>query len=193
GGHEAARGLDDAADLEYLAGQLGRALDRLGLDLAARDPDLVVPGRHLVRQVAEDRVVLQEVGQGPRVGDVVDRHEVEVLVVERGAQDVASDAPETIDADTDCHEKPPIARRGVGGGAFFGLLGRSLPSANKAVNEPHAPLTLYSRVLGTSGSERCSTSSTASSWPWPSCSPFPGSCGRGGARASTSARSASGW
>ena len=39
-------------------------------------------GRDLVRQIAEDRVVLKKMGQRLRIGQIVDRHEFDVLVVE---------------------------------------------------------------------------------------------------------------
>ena len=38
-----------------------------------------------------------------RIGEVVDRHEVEVLVGERGAKNIAADAAETVNAYFDCH------------------------------------------------------------------------------------------
>ena len=42
------------------------------------------------------------------VGEVVDRDEVDVLVAERRAHDVAADSPEPVDADLHCHCIPPI-------------------------------------------------------------------------------------
>ena len=59
--------------------------------------------RDLVRQIAEDGVVLQKVREGLRVGDVVDGYELNVLVVKRGAHDVATDAAEAVDADLNGH------------------------------------------------------------------------------------------
>ncbi len=40
--------------------------------------DAVRPGSNFVRQVAEDRVVLQQMGQSFRIGQVIDRHEFQV-------------------------------------------------------------------------------------------------------------------
>ena len=37
------------------------------------------------------------------IGEVVDRNEFQVLVGERGAENVAADAPEAIDTYFDCH------------------------------------------------------------------------------------------
>jgi len=38
------------------------------------------------------------------IGEIVDRDEFEVLVGERGANDIAPDAAETINANFDCHD-----------------------------------------------------------------------------------------
>ena len=54
-------------------------------------------------QVAEDRVVLQQVRKRGGVGEVVDRDEVDVLRSQRRAHDVAPDAPEPVDPDLDGH------------------------------------------------------------------------------------------
>ena len=60
-------------------------------------------GRDLVGQVAENRVVLEQVGQRLRIGEIVDGDEVQVLVGERGAENVTSNASKTINADFYCH------------------------------------------------------------------------------------------
>ena len=57
-----------------------------------------------VLQVAEDRVVLQEVGQRGRGGEVVDGDEFDVGVAESGAEYIASDAAEAVDAYLYCHD-----------------------------------------------------------------------------------------
>ena len=57
----------------------------------------------VVRQVAEDGVVLQKVREGLRVGHVIDGYKLNVFVIERGAHDVASDAAEAVDANLDGH------------------------------------------------------------------------------------------
>src|SRR6266851_3720323 len=65
--------------------------------------DSVIGMGDVVRQIAEDRVVLQKVRESLRVGDVVNGDELNVLVVERGAHDVATDAAEAVDANLDGH------------------------------------------------------------------------------------------
>ena len=60
------------------------------------------------REVAEDRVVLQQVRERCGVGDVVDGDDVDVVVRQRGAHDVAADAPESVDADLDGHSSSEV-------------------------------------------------------------------------------------
>ena len=64
-----------------------------------------VAGRDVGLEVAEHRVVLQQVRERVGVGEIVDRDEVDVVVAERGPHDVASDSPETVDADLDGHRR----------------------------------------------------------------------------------------
>jgi hypothetical protein len=42
-------------------------------------------------------------GQGFGIGEIVNRDEIEVAIGERGAQQVAADSSEAIDANFDCH------------------------------------------------------------------------------------------
>ena len=70
-------------------------------DHSRADRDAVVLGTDLLAQRSVDRIVLQEMRERLRIGDVVDGDEVERLVTEAGAQDVAADAPEPVDADAD--------------------------------------------------------------------------------------------
>src|SRR4029078_4295193 len=69
------------------------------LDLAVVDGDEVVTGLDRGRERPEGRVVLQQVPQRPRVGDVVDRDEIEGdLALESRSEEVPADAAEAIDA-----------------------------------------------------------------------------------------------
>ena len=70
-GEEAGR-LDDDVGAQVAPGQLGRVALGEGLDRLAVDGDLVGGGLHLVRQAAEDAVVLEQVGERRVVGQVVD-------------------------------------------------------------------------------------------------------------------------
>ena len=59
----------------------------------------------LAGEATEDRVVLEQVREGPGVGEVVDRDEVDVRAgCLRGAEDVAPDPSEAVDADLHSHE-----------------------------------------------------------------------------------------
>ena len=65
---------------------------------------LSAPAVILLRQVAEDGVVLQQMSESLGIGEIVDGNEVEVLVGERGAKNVASDAPKSINANFYGHD-----------------------------------------------------------------------------------------
>ena len=64
---------------------------------------LSVPARDFMWQVAENGVVLQQVCQRFRISQIVDRHEFQIRIIERGAQHVAADASEAVNANFDCH------------------------------------------------------------------------------------------
>ena len=57
----------------------------------------------LARERAVHGVVAEEVGERAGVGDVVHRDELERRLVQAGAEDVAPDAAEAVDADPECH------------------------------------------------------------------------------------------
>ena len=56
-----------------------------------------------VGKVSKDRVVLQQVREGLGIRDVVHRHELDVLVVDGCAHDIAADAAEAVDSNLDWH------------------------------------------------------------------------------------------
>src|SRR5262249_15040457 len=100
----------------------GRFDDDLGADLLPRylcrvffskDTKLVVVhryrrlgARHLVREIAEDRVILQEVSKRVRVGQIIYGNEVKFLVSQCGSQNIAPDATEPIDPNFNRHCTP---------------------------------------------------------------------------------------
>ena len=73
------------------------------LDDLVSDRDAVLAGGDLVRQIAQDGVVFQQVGQSLGIGQIVDRHEFDIAVIERSSEHVAPDASESVDAYLDCH------------------------------------------------------------------------------------------
>ena len=108
-GGEHAGGLQDDVDAEVAPGQLGRVA--LGQELeraVALDRDRVVGVRDLGAEAAHDRVVLEQVGHGADVAEVVDGDDLDVgtLGVDR-PEEAPSDAPEPVDADSNGHDQPP--------------------------------------------------------------------------------------
>jgi hypothetical protein len=84
--------------------QFGRVLLGEDTNFAAVDGDGIGFTRDLVPlEIADHRIVLQQVRQRLGVGQVVDRHEFQILVLERGPQNIAADAPKAVDAYLDCH------------------------------------------------------------------------------------------
>src|SRR2546430_197667 len=81
------------------------------LERLATDADLVGRRLHLVRQPAQDAVVLEQVGEYRVVGEVVDADELDVgPPVESRPEEVTADPAEAVDANTDGHETHLLAR-----------------------------------------------------------------------------------
>ncbi len=96
-------GFDDDIRADRSPIDFGGILGLENLEALAFDGDGVIGMRHLVGQIAEDGVVLQKMRESFRVGDVVDGDELDVLVVKRGAHNVATDAAEAVDANLNGH------------------------------------------------------------------------------------------
>ena len=110
-GEEAGR-LDDQVDTQLRPRQiggiaLGENLDRpSGADgltavLQRVDDEPVLDDLDLAAELAVHRVVLEQVREGLGVGEVVDRHDFDRRVVFHGTEHQTTDAPETVDADSD--------------------------------------------------------------------------------------------
>src|SRR3954454_7475720 len=96
---EEAGGLDHNLYAQVAPGQRGRVLLGEHLELLAVDEDRVVGGLHLTRERAEDRVVLEQVGERARVGDVVDPDPVDVGALRvRRPEYVSADSAEAVDS-----------------------------------------------------------------------------------------------
>ena len=63
----------------------------------------IVRVRDLVRKIAENRIVFQQVRQRLGIRDVVDGHNLDGRVAERGAKNIAADAAKPVDTDFDGH------------------------------------------------------------------------------------------
>src|SRR5437879_11735978 len=102
-----ARRVDHDVDSQVLPGQVAGI--PLGKDLhpCPVHPQVVALGGDVTLKIAEDRVVLEEVGQGPRIRDVVDRDDLEVAPAQGGAVDIAPNAAKPIDANLHRHDASP--------------------------------------------------------------------------------------
>src|ERR1700675_1465397 len=100
---EAPSRLDHHLGTDGLPRQLRRILFGKDLNCLAVDRNAVAASRDLMGQISENRIVLQEMSQGLGIGQVVDGYELQVGVVERGTQNIASDAPEPVNPYFDCH------------------------------------------------------------------------------------------
>src|ERR1700693_2005298 len=89
---------------------LGIAL-REHLEHVAVNGDAVSIGSNRARETAEHTVVLEEVSEHLRCGDVVDRDDLEVGgALSGGAQHVSTDPAEAVDANSHAHARQPPAR-----------------------------------------------------------------------------------
>ena len=99
--------LEHDVDAKVLPRQLRRILDREHLELFAVDADSLAARLDVGVQVAEYRVVLEQVCERGGVGEIVDRDEVDVLGAQGRAHDVAPDAAESVDPHL--HPSVPLA------------------------------------------------------------------------------------
>ena len=106
-GEESGR-LDHHLNSHLSPGQSGGIALGEDLDLSPINHDRAVQRLYRPREAAQDRVVLEQVGEGLRVGQVVDRDELQ-LGPRRPcrAENVSPDPPETVDADLDSHQVKP--------------------------------------------------------------------------------------
>src|SRR6266478_9299883 len=93
---ESAGRFDDDLRADGLPGQRGWVFFFENLNGFAVDGNVVGTSGDFVRQVSQDRIVLEQVGQSFRIGKVVDRNEFKILIFKRSAQHVAADAAKSI-------------------------------------------------------------------------------------------------
>ena len=94
---EQAGGFDDDRRADGGPVELRRILDLENLEALAVDGDRVVRVGDLVRQIAEDRIVFQQMRQGLRIRDVVDGDNLDRRIAQRGAKNIAADAAKPVD------------------------------------------------------------------------------------------------
>ena len=101
---EEAGGLDDDVHAQLAPGQLGGVALGQDLDGLAVDDDVAVLDLDAGRQAAGDGVVLEQVGERLGAGEVVDRDDLQVCALcQGGAEVVAADPAEAVDANTSSH------------------------------------------------------------------------------------------
>ncbi|MPM30687.1 hypothetical protein SDC9_77237 [bioreactor metagenome] len=101
---EAAGRLDHDVRADLAPRQRRRILLRVGHDLVAVDREGLLVVRDLAVEAAEDRVVLEQVGEGVVVGQVVDADDLDISAGgDQGSVEVTADAAETVDANLDGH------------------------------------------------------------------------------------------
>ena len=103
---------DDDVDAQVAPREQRRVALRQHLDLFAVDRDRALTEADLAGEGSEHGVVLQQVGQGLGVRQVVDGDDLDIAAM-RGrdrAVEVAPDTAETVDADTNSHDGAPRSR-----------------------------------------------------------------------------------
>src|SRR5258705_13316194 len=80
-----------------------RVLHLENLDGLSLDADCVVGVRNGVRQISQHGVIFQKVREGFGVRNIVDGDELDILVVDGGANNIASEAAKAVDSYLDWH------------------------------------------------------------------------------------------
>jgi hypothetical protein len=140
---EAAGRLDHDVDAEVAPGELGGVALGEGADPGAVDRDRLVVVGDVAVEAPEGGVVLEQVGEGVVVGEVVDRHDLDVQVmlgdgggVPGRPEEVAADAAEAVDphADGSHHVLPSMCSVGPSGYAVTGQPGHSSLAREQGAN-----------------------------------------------------------
>jgi hypothetical protein len=50
-----------------------------------------------------DGIVFQEVGQRLRIGEIIDRHKFQLLLIQTCSKDISTNSSKSINPDPDCH------------------------------------------------------------------------------------------
>jgi hypothetical protein len=104
---EEAGRLQNDVHAEVFPGERGGVALGEELELLVADADAAVDRLDLLVQRPEDGVVLEQVRHRLRIAEVVRGHEVDVRPpLPRGAEEIAPDAPETVDTHANAHRLP---------------------------------------------------------------------------------------
>src|SRR5690606_25856097 len=129
---EKARAFQHDIDLELAPGQFGRVAVGQHADLVAVDHHVVTIHRHGARKLAVRRVVLREVGIRLGVAQIVDRNDLDVMLLAAfvvGAQHVTADTAVAIDGNSDGHVFILLWRGGLDSQAAITLLTASVTAS----------------------------------------------------------------
>ncbi len=109
-GREPSGGFEHDVDAELAPRESGRIALGQNFHLVAVDDELPLAVLDVAIEASVDRIVLEEVGESLRVGEIVHRDEVEVSDARllSSAEDLAADAAEAIDSDANCHLRFPV-------------------------------------------------------------------------------------
>ena len=102
---EQARGFDDYLHSQATPVDVARGPHREDLDLLAVGDDGVIGEGDFSRVAAQNRVVLEQVGQHLGRADVVGGDDLEGLVATSSPEDVPADAPEAVDRYSRCQNR----------------------------------------------------------------------------------------
>jgi hypothetical protein len=103
--------LDHHVRAQVTPGQLARVTLGERLERLSAHGDLVRGRLHLVRQPAQDAVVLEQVGEGRVVGEVVHTDQLDVgPPVKSRPEEVTPDPAEAVDTNADGHRTHLLAR-----------------------------------------------------------------------------------
>src|SRR5439155_9348804 len=95
------------ADAQVAPWELRRVAFAEHADMLVTDAQRILLRSDVHTEAAVHRVVGEQMRQRMGVGDVIHRHELDVVAAQARPQDVAADAAKAIDADRDCHTMSP--------------------------------------------------------------------------------------
>src|SRR6202522_1442682 len=99
-----ASGFDDHLSAGRRPVELSGVALRKYFELLAVDRDEVLACGDGVGQVAQDGIVLEQVGQRGRAGQVIHRHKFDCRISERRAKNVAANTAKAVDANLYSHK-----------------------------------------------------------------------------------------
>ena len=109
-GQEQAGGLNDVLGAQLAPGNLGGITLGIDGDLLAIDHDGALGGADSTLELTMHGVILQHVGQVIGGAQIVDAHDLDLGVIDAGAEDHTANAAKTIDTNFDAHKKGLLSK-----------------------------------------------------------------------------------